>query len=1345
MATYGSIEPFNGKKDEWEQYIERIEQFFLANELGEIVPTDNNAAAVTKRQEKRKAILLSLIGPETYSLLRNLVSPDKPADKSFHDITTALQNYYAPKPSSTVQRFKFNTTIRKPGESVAQFLSALRKVAEHCEFTDLQERLKDQFLYGIQNDRMKKRLLQQENLTLQKAYDLALAQEMTENDMTVLSAPETVNKVQSSSSTSRPKFNKSNRNDKQCFRCGDASHLAPKCKHIKTECNFCHVQGHLAKVCFKKKRQESGRYQPQNTPNTRASRTTSTPHTAAYIEESSETEDYTYNVSEISTKIPPIITTLTVDDKLVEFQVDTGSANTLISASTYLSTFNGTLADLQPSKVKLRSYSGDEIHIVGEKTVTVKQNEDVQLLKILIVSNPGPALLGRLWMRALQLHLNDVFSFTSPASLQGLLEDNAVLFDTGTGLLKNYKAHFEVDEAATPTFCKARTVPLAMKKKVEDELQKLESTGIIRKVTHSDWAAAVVPVLKPSGKIRLCGDYKMTVNKVVKIDRYPLPLVDELFAGLEGGKMYTKLDLSQAYHQVELDDESRKYTTINTHSGLYEYQRLPYGVSPAVGIFQRAMENILKGLRGVCVYLDDILVTGRDEEEHLQNLETVLKVLNSNGLKLQKSKCEFFMPQVEYLGFTISAAGISPTSDKVRAIQDSPAPSNVGELRSFTGLVNYYARFQPNLAHYMAPLYNLMRKEVSWKWTAVEEKAFKRIKEKLTTEIILAHYDPDAELVLSCDASPVGVGAVLQQQKDGILRPIYFASRSLSKAEVHYAQIDREALAIVFGVQKFRQFLLGRHFVLITDHQPLTTLFGEKRNIPLMASARIKRWALILSAYTYTVQHVPGKDNSCADYLSRAPLESKELHQDDAPTEVLLLEDPGYKPLSAKVIAAETRKDQLLVRAFEMTQEGWPNSVYEDELRPYHIRRSELTTEQGLLLWGRRVVIPTRLRATLLMDLHTEHDGVVRMKSIARQYFWWPKMDSDIEEVAKKCSSCQETAPMPAKVPTASWNWPTAPWKRLHIDYAGPFLNFMFLVVVDAHSKWLEVYKMNSSTSAATIEKLRLLFATHGLPEHIVSDNGTCFTSAEFKQFLEENNIRHTCTAPGHPASNGLAERYVGYFKNKMNKLKDLNESIDQKTARILLSYRSTPHPATGETPAKLLFGRQLRTRFSAVKPSLLCDQEMYDKNSMCTPRFKAGDSVFALNLRAGPHWLPGIIIDVMQRSYSVQVGQVVWKRHEDQLRARSLQLTERESRDNDSVPRDTANRDFVAPPVLEAPTTPLVPTAGPMLGTDREVLSAPTQETITPLEVNVPQEEFNTPRRNPPRNRRRPSRFRDE
>jgi len=202
--------------------------------------------------------------------------------------------------------------------------------------------------------------------------------------------------------------------------------------------------------------------------------------------------------------------------------------------------------------------------------------------------------------------------------------------------------------------------------------------------------------------------------------------------------------------------------------------------------------------------------------------------------------------------------------------------------------------------------------------------------------------------------------------------------------------------------------------------------------------------------------------------------------------------------------------------------------------KPFFTRKNELSVEQGCLLWGNRVVIPTSLRSNILLDLHSEHLGIVRMKSLARQHFWWPKLDASIEEVTKQCLSCQENAAKPASPPVATWNWPSGPWKRLHLDFAGTFMDRMFLIVVDSYSKWLEVIPMTTTTSHSTIKQLRKLFATFGIPEHIVTDNGPQFTSTEFTDFMLRNNIKHTLTPPGHPASNGMAERYVRHFKIQM-------------------------------------------------------------------------------------------------------------------------------------------------------------------------------------------------------------------
>ena len=262
-----------------------------------------------------------------------------------------------------------------------------------------------------------------------------------------------------------------------------------------------------------------------------------------------------------------------------------------------------------------------------------------------------------------------------------------------------------VDSNATPKFFKARSVPLALKGKVEAELDKLESMGIISPVQFSKWAAPIVPVLKHNGAVRICGDYKVTINQASLVDTYPLPRIDELLANLSGGKYFSKLDMSQAYLQLPLDKQSREYVTVNTPKGLYEYNRLPFGVSSAPSIFQRTMENLLQGIKGVSVYIDDILISGSTVEEHLQTLDKVLERLNNAGLRLNKYKCFFLRSWIKYLGHIIDKDGLHPTKEKVQAIREAPTPRNVGELRSFFGIINYYSRFLPNLSSKLAPLY----------------------------------------------------------------------------------------------------------------------------------------------------------------------------------------------------------------------------------------------------------------------------------------------------------------------------------------------------------------------------------------------------------------------------------------------------------------------------------------------------------------------------------------------------------------------------------------------------------------------------------------------------------------
>ena len=377
---------------------------------------------------------------------------------------------------------------------------------------------------------------------------------------------------------------------------------------------------------------------------------------------------------------------------------------------------------------------------------------------------------------------------------------------------------------------------------------------------HSQWAAPIVPVPKSGGTVRICGDFKTTINQASVAETYPLPRVDDPFADLSGGRLFTKLDMSNAYLQLPLSDESKQYVTINTHKGLFQFNRLPFGVSSAPAIFQRTMETLLRGLSGVSVYQDDVLVTGGSTDQHLQNLDAVLSCIENAGLRLNRAKCSFLKPRIVYLGHVIDENGLHPTDDKIAALKQAPTPKNVTQLRSFLGLINYYSKFLPNLSTKLRPLYNLLLKNKRWTWTEQHDTAFKLAKEALQAVSVLAHYDSTKPLLLACDASEYGVGAVLLHILDtGEEKPIAYASRTLNSAERHYSQLKREGLAIVFGVKKFHNYLYGRHFTIESDHQPLSHLFNETKSIPAMASARIQRWALTLAAYQYNIRYKLGK------------------------------------------------------------------------------------------------------------------------------------------------------------------------------------------------------------------------------------------------------------------------------------------------------------------------------------------------------------------------------------------------------------------------------------------------------------------------------------------------------
>ena len=358
-----------------------------------------------------------------------------------------------------------------------------------------------------------------------------------------------------------------------------------------------------------------------------------------------------------------------------------------------------------------------------------------------------------------------------------LLQKYESVFSEGVGTLKGHKADLKVEEGCQPSFHKPRQVPCALRPRVEAELTRLEEDGILSKVEYSEWATPIVPVVKRNGSVRVCGDFKISVNPVLLAEQYPLPRIEDTFANLAGEKHFSKLDLRQAYHQMEVTEESKKYLTINTHKGLFQYNRLVFGVTSSPAIWQRAIDQVLQGIPGTQCVLDDIIVSGKTDEEHLENLESMFKRLHDAGLKANKEKCEFFRDRVQFCGHEIDREGLHKTQEKIEAVVSAPRPENASQLRSFLGLVNYYNRFLPNASTVLHPLHQLLEQNSEWQWTEQCEQAFTEAKRMITSEQVLTHYDPALPVRLACDASPTGIGAVLAHvMPGGSERPVAFAS-----------------------------------------------------------------------------------------------------------------------------------------------------------------------------------------------------------------------------------------------------------------------------------------------------------------------------------------------------------------------------------------------------------------------------------------------------------------------------------------------------------------------------------------------------------------------------------------
>ena len=699
---------------------------------------------------------------------------------------------------------------------------------------------------------------------------------------------------------------------------------------------------------------------------------------------------------------------------------------------------------------------------------------------------------------------------------------------------------------------------------------------------------------------------------------------------LHNAKVFSKIDIKEAYWQVKLDEQSSKLMIMITPSGRYRWARLPFELKVSSELFQKRLHHAIADLTGVVCVADDIIIVGCGttqelaDRDHAKNLEILLERCRKCNVRVNEETMALKKTEVEFLGHKITRDGIEASQKKVQAIVQMPAPTDVTGVRRLCGMVQYLARYTPNLADDLEPIHALTRSNTESVWSQVCQDAFSRPKRKLSETPVLAYYNPDETLVLQVDSSRDGLGAALAHND----KPIEHASRNLRSNERSWAQIETETLALVYGLEKFDQFTYGRKVVVHNDHKSLAAILSK----PLSHAPR-RLQSLMMRLYRYDIEfhYVKGVQLYLADTLSRAYLhtEEKDMH-------IMMAESVKIPDQRMNEIREATARDHTMLTLTEYIVNGWPDTKQEvpAEIRPYFDVRDTLSQENGVILKGERIVIPSELRTDMKKRLHAAHLGDDSMMRRARETIFWPGMSHDVRQMADNCVSCQELKPASPRETLLQREVGNVPWEKIGCDLF-EISGRNYLIVIDYFSNFIEIDLMTTTTSTQVVSSLKKMCARFGTPRQIVSDGGPQFTSREFEVFVKSWGIDHVTSSPNHQQANGKAESAVKLVKAMMEKC--VKTGSDQYLA--LLELRNTPRQDTNASPAQMMFSRKLLSVLPAVSnSSKSCYdpakrakrqksvKKYYDKRAHNLPQLEPNQSVFFRKLE-NDHWKKGRIV----------------------------------------------------------------------------------------------------------------------
>ncbi|XP_058125134.1 uncharacterized protein K02A2.6-like [Anopheles ziemanni] len=847
--------------------------------------------------------------------------------------------------------------------------------------------------------------------------------------------------------------------------------------------------------------------------------------------------------------------------------------------------------------------------------------KNMVLAKFFVVEGTKLSLLGYQTSHKLDLihigHPNQrggyIHTVDSSVPAPGLMSDNEF------PKLPLGGVRFKLDKTIIPRQIIRYNVPKAFEDAINKRLAEMEQKGIIERADkEGDTITFVSPmVLVPKGTkdFRIVIDYR-EVNKAIIREPYPMPSLEKIWTDIphsNGCLIFTKLDLKDAYFHVELHEDVRHITTFMTANGLMRFRRLPFGLSCAPELFQRIMERILIHCKGIIVYLDDVLLFAPCKQELQKNVSEVKTLLRRHNLTVNEEKSSYNQTKVDFVGFSLDGKGILPTQGKISEIMQFERPKDVSEVRSFLGMLTFISPFIKNFSHMTKPLRDLLSRDAKFEWKEPQQNAFENLKISAEQDLVKRGFFKEGDqTILYTDASPWGLGAVLTQEDSifGERRIIACASKSLTAVECRYPQLHREALAIIWAMERFAYYLLGRKFTLRSDSEALMFMMktGQRKDVGKRIMSRAEGWFLRMEHFNYDFEHVAGKDN-IADAASRMgeKRDDGQFGIEKEPHELCLVEadvnniNEQLLALTTVQVQDETLQDEELQTVMHWLDKNdkWPQSI--TKYQPF---QNELYIQGRMLLKQEKIVLPKALCNRALMIAHRGHPGMSTMKNFLRQGLWWPGMDRDVESFVKSCPECQLVTKTSTPLPITLTELPKNPWEYISMDFAScsEVLSWKALVLVDNYSRYLVALPMEKTDTEAVKRALRRIFNTYHAPKTLKADNGPPFNSSELQSWLQLVwGVKLMHTTPLNPTENGLVERSMQGINKAVTVARLTKQNWKDALADYVAAYNSWPHHVTKVPPAQLMFGRAVRNLLPSInvdsaRPQ---DEELRDRDKV--------------------------------------------------------------------------------------------------------------------------------------------------